>query len=125
GDPTLTSARLKTMASTTASAFKAQGITAVKVLVDDSLFPAPTNATGWKAEWVPSEVAPVRALVVDQVNVMDTSVNAGYVLANQLRSYGLTVNGVGRAAVEAGSTKVASSTSPSVGSMVQTMLNVS
>ncbi|KRE54593.1 D-alanyl-D-alanine carboxypeptidase/D-alanyl-D-alanine-endopeptidase [Phycicoccus sp. Soil748] len=125
GDPTLTSARLKTMASTVASTYKAQGITAVKVFVDDSLFPAPTNATGWKAEWVPSEVAPVRALVVDQVNVMDTSVNAGYVLANQLRSYGLTVNGVGRAVVETGSTTVAGSTSPSVGSMVQAMLNVS
>jgi D-alanyl-D-alanine carboxypeptidase/D-alanyl-D-alanine-endopeptidase (penicillin-binding protein 4) len=125
GDPTLTSARLGTMASTVASAYKAQGITAVKVFVDDSLFPAPTNATGWKAEWVPSEVAPVRALVVDQANVMDTSVNAGYVLANQLRSYGLTVNGVGRAVVEAGSTTVARSTSPSVGSMVQAMLNVS
>jgi len=125
GDPTLTSARLKAMASTTASAAKAQGITTVKVLVDDSLFPAPVNATGWKAEWVPSEVAPVRALVVDQVNVMDTSVNAGYVLANQLRSYGLTVNGVGRAVVESGSTTLARSTSPSVGSMVQAMLNVS
>ncbi|MGO4343509.1 D-alanyl-D-alanine carboxypeptidase/D-alanyl-D-alanine-endopeptidase [Pedococcus sp. 2YAF34] len=125
GDPTLTSARLKTMASTVASTYKAQGITAVKVFVDDSLFPAPTNATGWKAEWVPSEVAPVRALVVDQVNVMDTSVNAGYVLANQLRSYGLTVNGVGRAVVETGSTTVAGSTSPSVGSMVQAMLNLS
>ena len=125
GDPTLTSARLKSMASTVAGTYKAQGITAVRVLVDDSLFPAPTNATGWKAEWVPSEVAPVRALVVDQVNVMDTSVNAGYVLANQLRSYGLTVNGVGRAVVETGSTTVARSTSPSVGSMVQAMLNVS
>ena len=125
GDPTLTSARLRTMAATTASALKAQGITAVKVFVDDSLFPAPVNATGWRAEWVPSEVAPVRALVVDQVNVMDTSVNAGYVLADQLRSYGLTVNGVARAVVESGSTTVARSTSPSVGSMVQAMLNVS
>ena len=125
GDPTLTSTRLNAMASTTASRLKAQGIGTVNVFVDDSLFPAPTNATGWKAEWVPEEVAPVRALVVDQVNVADTSLNAGYVFADQLRSQGLTVKAVRRAVVEAGAGTLATTTSPSIGSMAQVMLSAS
>ena len=125
GDPSLTSARLKTVANTTAYALKNQGITLVNVFVDDTLFPAPTNATGWKADWVPKEVAPVRALVVDQVNVMDTSMAGAQVFASQLKAAGVSVKYVRRGAVENGSTVLGSTTSPTIGSMVQAMLNVS
>lgn len=125
GDPSLTSARLKTVANTAAYTLKEQGISVVDVYVDDSLFPAPTNAPGWKAEWVPKEVAPVRALVVDQVNVMDTSMAGAQVFASQLKAAGLSVRYVRRGVVEDGSTLLGSTTSPTVGSMVQAMLNVS
>ena len=125
GDPSLTSARLKTVANTAASALKTQGITVVDVFADDSLFPAPTNATGWKADWVPKEVAPVRALVVDQVNVMDTSMAGAQVFAAQLEAAGVSVRYVRRGVVEGGSTVLGSTTSPTIGSMVQVMLNVS
>lgn len=53
GDPTLSSARLDSLAHATARSVKAQGITTVTLRVDDSLFPAPTNAVGWEREDVP------------------------------------------------------------------------
>jgi D-alanyl-D-alanine carboxypeptidase/D-alanyl-D-alanine-endopeptidase (penicillin-binding protein 4) len=125
GDPTLTTSRVASLAQAAATALRNQGITAANVIVDDSLFPAPTNATGWKASWVPDEVAPVRALVVDQVNVMDTSLNAGSVFVAQLRKAGVSVNWMKRGTLERGAPLLASTTSPTVGSMVQTMLNAS
>jgi D-alanyl-D-alanine carboxypeptidase/D-alanyl-D-alanine-endopeptidase (penicillin-binding protein 4) len=125
GDPSLSSARLKTLANAAAYAVKSQKISVVNVYVDDSLFPTPTNATGWKAAWVPEEVAPVRPLVVDQVNVMDTSMAAGQLFASKLRAAGVPVKSVRRGKVEARSTTLATTSSPTVGAMVAVMLNVS
>lgn len=125
GDPTLSTARLATMAKSVASTVTGQGYDLVNVVVDDSLFPAPTNATGWKSTWVPSEVAPVRALVVDQANVMDTSIHAGKAFAAELKKAGLPVKAVKRGVVQPGSTTLTSTTSGTVGSMVQVMLNAS
>ena len=67
----------------------------------------------------------MRPLVVDQANLMDTSMGAGNVFAKLLRDRGLTVRSVARNTVEPGSTTVATTLSPTVGSMVQAMLNVS
>ncbi|CAM5289674.1 hypothetical protein SALBM311S_09844 [Streptomyces alboniger] len=72
---------------------KAAGLTSVKVAVDDSLFPEPTLARGWKADYYPGEIAPVRALVVDGHAVNDTSIDAGQVFAKQLAADGITVDG--------------------------------
>ena len=38
-------------------------ISTVTVTVDDSMFPAPTYASGWPKDYMPSVVTPVRALV--------------------------------------------------------------
>jgi len=125
GDPALSSKQLAAMATTVATRVKGQGLSAVTVVVDDSLFPAPTNAAGWKPEWIPGTVAPVRALVADQVNVVDTSINAGQVLAAKLKAVGVTASAVRRGVTPSGATAIATTLSPTVGELVQTMLNAS
>lgn len=125
GDPALSSAQLASMATTVAARVKGQGLASVRVVVDDSLFPAPTNAAGWKPEWVPGTVAPVRALVVDQANVVDTSIHAGQVFAARLKAAGVTASVVRRGVVPTGATTIASVASPTVAQLVQTMLNAS
>lgn len=125
GDPTLTSARLKSLAYSTSVQLKQQKRSRVSVKVDDSLFPAPTNAVGWKSSYVPSSVAPVRALVVDQSNSYDTSMEAGERFATYLRGYGIKVVGVSRLKTPNKSTLLASSPSAPISSMVKVMLNVS
>ncbi|WP_084099959.1 D-alanyl-D-alanine carboxypeptidase/D-alanyl-D-alanine endopeptidase [Knoellia flava] len=125
GDPALSSAQLRSMARSVASRVTSQGMSAVSVVVDDSLFPAPTNAPGWKPEWVPGTVAPVRALVVDQANVSDTSMHAGQVFATELKAAGVTATSVARGVTPADASAIASVTSPTVGQLVQTMLNAS
>ncbi|MDQ0934870.1 D-alanyl-D-alanine carboxypeptidase/D-alanyl-D-alanine endopeptidase [Streptomyces turgidiscabies] len=93
GDRTLTSADLAAMAKDAVAGLKAAGLTGVKVAVDDSLFPEPTLARGWKADYYPGEIAPVRPLVVDGHAVNDTSIDAGQVFAKQLAADGITVDG--------------------------------
>jgi D-alanyl-D-alanine carboxypeptidase/D-alanyl-D-alanine-endopeptidase (penicillin-binding protein 4) len=125
GDPALSSSQLASMANTVATRVKSQGLTTVTVVVDDSLFPAPTNAAGWKPEWIPGTVAPVRALVVDQVNVVDTSLRAGQVFATKLKAAGVTASTVRRGVAPSGASAIASVSSPTVAQLVQTMLNAS
>ncbi|WP_405772138.1 D-alanyl-D-alanine carboxypeptidase/D-alanyl-D-alanine-endopeptidase [Streptomyces sp. NBC_01538] len=93
GDRTLTTADLAAMAKDAVAGLKAAGLTGVKVAVDDSLFPEPTLANGWKPDYFPGDVAPVRALVVDGHAVDDTSIDAGQVFAQQLAADGITVDG--------------------------------
>ena len=94
GDRVLSTADLTSLATTAVAALKQAGVTSVQVQVDDSLFPEPTLATGWNSGYYDgSTIAPVRALVVDEHSVMDTSVDAGQVFAKQLAAQGLTVTG--------------------------------
>ena len=95
--------------------------------VDDSLFPAPTLATGWNDGYYDgATVAPVRALVVDEHSVMDTSVDAGQVFAKQLTAQGLTVTGDVTHGTTAGSdTQVAVHYSPALSAIVHQMLKKS
>jgi D-alanyl-D-alanine carboxypeptidase/D-alanyl-D-alanine-endopeptidase (penicillin-binding protein 4) len=65
GDPLLTSANLRGLAETTATALKAKGSRTARVALDDTLFPSPTNGPGWRSGYVPDVVRPVRALVRD------------------------------------------------------------
>lgn len=125
GDPTVTAYRLTALAGTTASALKDQGIRSVSLRLDDSLFPAPTNAPGWEPEDVPTYVAPVRALVVDQQNSMDTSVQAGEVYARALEAKGITVRDTRRATTSSTASEVASRPSPELRTIVGDMLRVS
>jgi len=125
GDPSLDTSRMTDLANQTATALKAIGRSAITLRFDDTLFPSPTNAPGWKTSYVPSEVAPVRALVVDSHNVTDTSKDAATVLAGLLGKRGITVRSVYRATSPATATVIASTSSPTVGQLVAAMLNVS
>ncbi len=48
----------------------------VTVRVDDTLYPAPTAASGWPADYLPYVVAPVRPLVRDFRNTWDSAKDA-------------------------------------------------
>lgn len=125
GDPTLSSYRLRSLAASTATAVRAQGVTKVSLRFDDTLFPAPTNATGWDAGAVPTYVSPVRALVVDGRNSLDTSRQAAEVFASALRSQGVAVWLSGRARVPASARQLTSRRSLELRTIVATMLRES
>lgn len=126
GDRVLTNDDLAELAKTAVAGLKSAGVSTVKVAVDDSLFPEPTPANGWKDDYYPDSVAPVRALVVDGQVSMDTSVDAGKVFAKQLAADGITVDGeVTRRTAGYSDVPVASHRSPKLSAIVQTMLKVS
>lgn len=126
GDRVLTTADLAELAKTAVAGLKAAGLDTVKVRVDDSLFPEPTLANGWKQDYIPSEVVPVRALVVDGHGVMDTSIDAGQVFAKQLADKGVTVTGdVTRGQASPSDVPVARHQSPQLSDIVKKMLKVS
>ena len=107
GDPSLSRADLRRLARSTAFAVAASGRSRVRVDVDDTLFPTPTNAYGWRSTYTINDVSPVRALVVDQHRSWDTALHAGRVFAALLERRGLTVRAVARRAAPAGSTVIA------------------
>jgi len=125
GDPALAVTRVKEMAATTRSALVKAGVRTVAVRVDDSLFPAPTNATGWKTSYVPGDVAPVRALVVGGRGVMDTSLDAGVTFSNELKRLGISVSSTLRGKVAPGATTLVSATSPYVRTLVGQLVDSS
>jgi D-alanyl-D-alanine carboxypeptidase/D-alanyl-D-alanine-endopeptidase (penicillin-binding protein 4) len=96
GDPSLSRGNLTALANQVAPKVRAKGLRTVRVLVDDSLFPAPSSAIGWQPGYVHEDVRAVRALVVNQHDVADTSINAGKVFANRLKAVGLKVHVVVR-----------------------------
>jgi D-alanyl-D-alanine carboxypeptidase/D-alanyl-D-alanine-endopeptidase (penicillin-binding protein 4) len=122
GDPSLTARQLGTLARTAAAGFLAQGIARVRVQVDDSLFPAPTLAIGWKSAYTIRDVSPVRALVVDQHRRWDTSLDAGAVFARKLEKWGVQVRSVARRTRPEGSTVLAESQGADLATTVARML---
>ncbi|MER6421772.1 D-alanyl-D-alanine carboxypeptidase/D-alanyl-D-alanine-endopeptidase [Streptomyces sp. NPDC001137] len=126
GDRTLTTADLADMAKDAVAGLKAAGLTGVKVAVDDSLFSDSTLAHGWKPDYFPGDVAPVRALVVDGHAVDDTSIDAGQVFAQQLAADGITVDGdVTRRTADITDVPVARHRSAPLSDIVHHMLKVS
>ncbi|MGL4172921.1 MAG: D-alanyl-D-alanine carboxypeptidase/D-alanyl-D-alanine endopeptidase [Actinomycetota bacterium] len=93
GDPSLTTADLRSLARATASKLRRDGRTRVSVWADDTAFPAPGSALGWKSTYVPSEVRPVRALAVDGHRGVNTTTHAAEVFSTQLRATGIIVVG--------------------------------
>ena len=85
GDPDLSSAQLAALAKTTAAKMKARRQTRVRLYADDSLFAAPTLATGWKSTYVPADTTWLRSLVVDRHDVPDTALDAAKVFAAKLQ----------------------------------------
>jgi D-alanyl-D-alanine carboxypeptidase/D-alanyl-D-alanine-endopeptidase (penicillin-binding protein 4) len=122
GDPSLSRGNLTTLAKAVTPGLRARGLRTVRVLVDDSLFPAPTIAYGWNSSYVPTEVRAVRALVVNQHEVSDTAMNAGRVFAKRLIAQGLKVRAVVRHKARANATVLATVHGRSMASMVGTML---
>lgn len=126
GDRTLSTEDLDALAKTAAAGLKNAGLTSVKVRVDDSLFPEPTLANGWNTGYYPTEVAPVRALVVDGHAVTDTSLDAGQAFAKLLADRGVTVTGdVTRGVAGDGDVPVAQHQSDKLSAIVKHMLKVS
>lgn len=122
GDPSVTARQLGSMARSAAAGFLAQGIGRVRVQVDDSLFPAPTLAYGWKSAYTIRDVSPVRALVVDQHRRWDTSLDAGKVFARKLEKWGVQVRSVARKTRPEGSTVLAESQGSDLATIVAAML---
>ncbi|MFF8571541.1 D-alanyl-D-alanine carboxypeptidase/D-alanyl-D-alanine endopeptidase [Streptomyces sp. CA-100214] len=126
GDRTLTSDDVAEMARTAVDGLKAAGLTGVKVRVDDSLFAEPSLAKGWNEGYYPTEVAPVRSLVVDGAAVDDTAIDAGKVFAEKLAALGVTVDGeVGRAKAQQSDVPVAQHKSAPLSDIVKKMLKTS
>lgn len=122
GDPMLAASDLKAMAATSAASLKRAKRTSVVVVVDDRLFPAPTNAPGWKKSYVPSEVSPVRSLLVYGREVADTGMDAGKLFAAALTKQGIKVTAVRRGKAAKGSVVLAAHSSPTIGGLVSRML---
>ena len=125
GDPSLSSRQLGRMATTVVAAARAQGLGYLRVLVDDSLFPAPTIAYGWRSSYQISSISPVRALVVDQHRRWDTSLDAGRVFARKLEKRGIEVRSVHRRVRPADSTVIAESLGADLATQVAGMLQTS
>ncbi|MER7054169.1 D-alanyl-D-alanine carboxypeptidase/D-alanyl-D-alanine-endopeptidase [Streptomyces sp. NPDC000351] len=126
GDRTLTSDDVAEMAKTAVDGLEAAGLTSVKVRVDDSLFAEPSLAKGWNEGYYPTEVTPVRSLVVDGAAVDDTSIDAGNVFAKKLAAQGITVDGeVGRATAKQSDVPVAQHKSAPLSEIVKQMLKTS
>ena len=125
GDPSLSRDDLRRLAKRTAAAFQVAGIQRIRVDVDDSLFPAPTHARGWKSSYTIRDVSPVRALVVDQRRSWDTSLDAGRVFARLLEKQGMRVRAVRRNARPDTSTPIARVYGAPVAQQVTSMLKTS
>ncbi|PPS84043.1 D-alanyl-D-alanine carboxypeptidase/D-alanyl-D-alanine endopeptidase [Streptomyces sp. MH60] len=126
GDRTLTSEDVAELAKTAADGLKAAGRTDVQVRVDDSLFADPSLAEGWNEGYYPTEIAPVRSLVVDGAAVQDTSIDAGKVFAKQLAAQGVTVTGdVARTTAKQSDVPVAQHKSAPLSDIVKKMLKTS
>lgn len=122
GDPTLTSAAVDRLASTTATALRGKGITSAQVYADDYLFPAPTLAYGWRSTYVPTDITPVRALVRSQHDVADTTVDAAAYFRDRLKAHGVTATYAGRTRAASGATVLASSAGYRLDTIVGQML---
>lgn len=126
GDPSLSWSDLRRLAAGTARTVRAAGLTRVRVQVDDTLFPRPTNAYGWRSTYTIADVSPVRALVVAQHRGWDTSLHAGRAFAEMLRKKGLSVRRtVVRATRPEGSTEIAAVRGDDVTTQVAGMLRTS
>lgn len=126
GDPSLEPFKLKTLASRTALALKRQGITSVRLYADASIFPSPTNATGWKPSYISAgEVQPVRGLTLRRYRGGNGTTAAGTTFATYLTAAGVSTRYVGTGVTPARPVELSASYSLPVSTLVQQMLSVS
>ena len=129
GDPLLTSADLRKLARRTAAGLAATSSTgrapsSVRLYVNDTLFPAPSRAKGWRASYGLGEISPVRALGRRGVASHDTTRDAQQYFAAQLRTTGIKVTVAGRTSQRSGQ-QVARLAGRRVDAAVTSMLLVS
>ena len=122
GDPSLSRADLAVLTRTTAASLRLHRVSRVRVRFDDSLFAVPTPAAGWKADYVPTDVRAVRALVVDERHAADTALDAARVFAGQLSAAGIAVTAVGRGRAPVGAATIATVRGDRIDVMVDQML---
>ncbi|GAB49949.1 D-alanyl-D-alanine carboxypeptidase/D-alanyl-D-alanine-endopeptidase [Mobilicoccus pelagius] len=125
GDPSLSSARLRTLAARTAAELKKDGRTSVTVYADASVFPAPVSATGWKRSYVPGEVQPVRGLTLAGHRGTNGSIAAANSFAGSLHKAGVNATVGGAGVTPQSAVQVGESWSAPVSSLVGRMLAVS
>ncbi|WP_311734087.1 D-alanyl-D-alanine carboxypeptidase/D-alanyl-D-alanine endopeptidase [Streptosporangium becharense] len=147
GDPTLAGpgartdqvyprpASLTVLASRTAKALKAAGLTKVTAAYDDTLYTGPRTASTWKPGYVPEgSVAPVTALMINSgkvspgghSRVSDPSRTAYVAFVSLLRKYGISVSGsAARAKAPAGAQEIARVDSAPVYALVERALTLS
>lgn len=125
GDPSLSGRQLDAMARTVAATMTSQGVGTTRVFVDDDRFPTPSLAYGWKSSYVPNSVSPIRALIRDQRDYTDTSVDVGRYFASRVAAYGMPATFNGRANAASSAQKLASSQGDRVSDIVSRMLLVS
>ena len=120
GDPMLTSGNLRSLAGKVSDALTTQGLTAIALRIDDTLFPTPSRAPGVHASLEPQEVNPIRALTVDRRTSMNTSTIAGRVFADALQAAGVPVAYEGRGVARG--TEIARHAGLRLSSILRTML---
>lgn len=125
GDPTLTRARLTSLAARTAQSLAAQGRKSVNVYLDDTVFPRPTPAQGWKSSYLRRDVQMVRGLTMAGYRGADGTVAAGNVFRAELIRQGIAVRTYGRGTAPRARNTLAESWSPTVRSILSAMLNYS
>lgn len=97
GDAMLTTAQLKQLAAAAVETLSAMSAQPARLVVDDSLFPAPSIQPGVTSGQLPSEERPVRALVVDRRKVSDSALDAGRRFRELLATRGVLIPLQGRA----------------------------
>jgi D-alanyl-D-alanine carboxypeptidase/D-alanyl-D-alanine-endopeptidase (penicillin-binding protein 4) len=129
GDPTLTSADLRTLAS----ALRSAGLRRVtgRIAGDESFFDKRRTASGWRASYYKNESPPLSALVVDRARVAGRTVDNPALAAARAFRRALVARGIqvgGRAVVDAApatATPLASIRSGPVRAIVRRMNKIS
>lgn len=126
GDPMLTTADLRRLASRTAKALKRAGDTGpISLALDDFLFPKPSAADGWAQGDSPTYAASVRALGLLGEYSSDTTVSAVSAFIAALQDKGVAATYVGREVADPDAEVVASVDDNTLASAVELMLRVS
>lgn len=125
GDPTLTPARLQTLAEQTAAALTSSGRTEVSLNLDGSLFPAPTAANGWQASYLRSDVQYVRGLTLAGYRGRDGTGAVGKLLVADLKTLGITATVAGTGVTPKACDSLGTTSSAPVSRLVGDMLATS
>lgn len=122
GDPSLSWARLQTLVARTAAPLKQAGRRQVSLYLDGSLFPAPTAAPGWTANYLRSDVQHVRGLTLAGYRGADGRLAVGRVLVTALKAQGITAKIAGTATTPGECIPLAATSSAPVARLVADML---